>query len=212
MRARTIRRNWLDEAEHWSIPIIANLLWVLLSVFLVSIPLALVGLFGVIYRWMDDRNPQVMPVFIGTIRRVWHKAYAVMGLNLFAGGLIVLNMFIFRLMDADVLTFFARSITLFAAVLLIMVNLYVWPLLAVWDVPLKRVLKTSVQLVFLEPLWTGLFALAFIVSVILSVFLPPAAFVIFVGAGFAYAVSRGLRFILRKYLATDEFLLIDLQA
>jgi uncharacterized membrane protein YesL len=211
MRARTIRRNWLDEAEHWSIPIIANLLWVLLSVFIVTIPLGLVGLFGVIYRWMDDRNPQVMPVFLGTIRRVWYKAYLVMGLNLLAGGLVVLNLLIFQMMDADLFTFLARSITLFVGLLLVMVNLYVWPLLAVWDVPLKRVLKTSAQLVLIEPIWAGVFAVGFGLSVVASVFLPPAAFVIFWGALFAYGVSRGLRFILRRYLAAEDFALIDLQ-
>ena len=32
----------------------ANILWVLLSVLIIPIPLALVGLIGVIYRWNDS--------------------------------------------------------------------------------------------------------------------------------------------------------------
>ncbi len=155
MRSFPVRKAWLDELDHWSTPLMANVLWALGSALVVTIPLALVGLLGVVFRWATHREPQVFAVFFGTIRRTWYKAYLAAALDLVVGGLVLINLRIFEFMDMSaIFAFVSRSVTLSVAILLVLVNIYLWVLIAVWDAPFQRLLKLSIQLVFAQPLWS----------------------------------------------------------
>ncbi len=205
------RTHWRDELDHWSTPVFGNLLWVILSIPVVTMPLALVGLLAVMFRWFDGQYPNVFAVFFGTIRRTWLKCYAVAAIDIVIGGFVFLNLLIFQLMDmTDVLAFLSRSMTLFVAILLVLVNIYVWTLLAVWDAPLKRILRISVQLVFAQPLWSVIIAVAVISPLIFSTTMPAIVFMVATGAVMAYIACRGTWFVVTKYIPPHQFAWLEL--
>jgi uncharacterized membrane protein YesL len=178
---------------------------------LVTLPLANIGLLGVMFRWMAGRNTALTAAFLGTIRRNWLRSYLVFGANLLIGGLIFVNFHLFQVMDiTDVFALLSRSITIFVALLLMLVNVYVWPLLAVWDQPLKVTLKFAWQLVFAQPLWTFVIAMGVIAPFLVSLFLPVAVFITVTAACSAYIACRGVWFVARKYMDPEEFAWIQL--
>lgn len=210
MKAFPVKQSWLDGMDHWATPIMVNLLWALLSLLVITMPLAMIGLFGVMFRWTNRRSPQVFSVFFGTIRRGWLKAYALAGLDLLVGGLVLLNLLIFQVMGtSDLIAFVSRSVTIGAGVLLLLVNLYAWALIAVWDAPFRQIIKLSVQLVFAEPLWTFGIFVGVAAALIASVFLPAVIFVALTGAVAAYIVSRGAWTVVTKYVEVDQFPWLD---
>jgi uncharacterized membrane protein YesL len=211
MRALPARKSWLSDVERWSTPVMANILWALGSVLVVTIPLALVGLLGVMFRWTTNRNAPVFPVFFGTIRRAWRKAYLAAAFDLALGGLVLLNLRIFeRMSDNDLLLFISRGVTLSVALLLVLVNLYLWTLIAVWDAPFRRLLKLSVQLVFAQPLWTFAVGIGCAATLIFSLMLPMAVFVVATGAAAAFIACRGMYFVITKYVLPSEIPLLEL--
>jgi uncharacterized membrane protein YesL len=207
-----MRTHWLDDFNRWSTPVLANLLWVVLSIPVVTIPLALVGLLAVMFRWMDERDTALFTVFFGTIRRNWRKSYLVALLDILLGSLVYFNLLVFQVMDMNnVLAFLSRSVTFYFAILLIIYNVYVWTLLAVWDKPLKHILKFSLQLLFTQPLWSILIAVAVITPPIVSTIMPTAVWVTLTGAVSAYIACRGTWFIVTKYISPQEFAWIPLE-
>ncbi len=212
MRSPYVKKdwNWLDGLDHWSTPLMANMLWAFGSALVVTIPLALVGLLGVMFRWTTHRNPQVFWVFFSTIRRTWRKAYLAAALDLALGGLILLNLRIFEFMDmGEVVAFLSRGVTLSLAILLLLINLYLWALIAVWDAPFQRLLKLSIQLVFAQPLWTFGIGVGCALVVIASTFLPVAVLVVLTGAVVGYIDCRGTWIVVTKYVLPSEVPLID---
>lgn len=206
-----MRTNWLDGLDHWSTPVMANIMWALLTALVITFPVALVGLLGVMFRWATHRNPETFSVFFGTIRRTWYKAYLAAGLDLLVGGFVLLNLRIFELMGTnDVLVYMSRGVTFSTAILLVLINIYLWPLIAVWDAPFRRLLKLSIQLVFAQPLWTVGIAFGCGLVVIASVMLPVAVVVILSGAVLGYIISRGMWIVVTKYVLPSEAPLIDL--
>ncbi|MBI1259744.1 MAG: DUF624 domain-containing protein [Chloroflexi bacterium] len=210
MKSFSVRGNWLDRLDHWSTPVMANLLWSLLTILVVTFPLAVVGLLGVIFQWRTNRNPQVFSVFFGTIRRTWFKAYIAAALDLFVGGFVLLNLRIFEFIDgSEILIFVSRSVTLSVAILLVLLNIYLWTLIAVWDAPFKRLLKLSIQLVFAQPLWTLAIGIGCAAVVVASTFLPIAVIVVASAAVTAYIACTGMWFVVTKYMLPSEIPLLD---
>ncbi len=189
----------------------ANILWALLTVLVITFPVGLVGLLGVMFRWTIDRSPETFSVFFGTIRRTWYKAYLAAGLDLLGGGFVLLNLRIFEMMGTnDILVYASRGVTLAVAILLLMINVYLWTLIAVWDAPFRRLLKLSIQLAFAQPLWTVAIVIGCVAVVIASIILPIAVVIVVSGAVIGYIVSRGTWFVVTKYVLPGEVPLIDL--
>ncbi|HEX2620724.1 MAG TPA: DUF624 domain-containing protein [Phototrophicaceae bacterium] len=212
LESRLMQRHWRDELDHWTSPVLANLLWTLGSILVITMPLALVGLLGVMYRWTNGDDSPAFSVFFGTIRRTWLKAYLLVALDLLIGGLIYVNLLIFQLMDmTDVLAFISRSVTLFVAILLVLFNLYAWTLIAVWDQPLKPILRFALTLVFAQPLWTLVMAFGIGAALSLAYVLPGAAFITVIMALVGYIASRGTAFVVSKYIPLTQFKLIDVE-
>lgn len=211
MKSQPMNKHWLDELDRWSTPIIANLLWIFLSALIITLPLAVLGLLGVMYRWMEGQNSRLFTSFWGTIRRNWWKAYLLALIDIAIGSLIYVNLMIFQMMDmSNIFAYISRGATGFIALMLIVVNFYAWTLIAVWDAPFKVILKFSIQLVFAQPLWTLLLALLVLFIILLSALLPIAFLMVLTGALVAYVICRGTRFVAGKYIPAGQFTVIDL--
>lgn len=197
------RAELAEQAEKWATFVLANMLWAIVSIPLVTLPAATAGLFAVMSARARGRQPDLLATFFCAMRRLWLKATLLAGINLLAGGLIALNLAILPRMDmtGDPFAFMARSVTLFMVVALLMVNLYAWPLLALLEtMPLGRLLKSALQLAFAHPFWSMGVLVAAALPVLLSLLLPRGAFVIFTASAVAWIVCRGTWRVIRRHL------------
>ena len=203
---RSERAELAEHVEHYSSFVLANLLWALVSIPLVTLPAATAGLFAVMSARVQGKQGDLFATFFGAARRCWLKATLLMGLNLLGGGLVAVNLSIFPLMDlnADPLAFVARSVTLFAALALLLVNLYVWPLLALLDdLSLKALLDNAVRLVFAHPLWSLLLLLAVVAIVAFSLLLPRGVLALATASACAWVMSWGAWRVIRQHLPDE---------
>lgn len=204
------KSHWKNSLDEWATPVLANMLWALLSVTIIGLPVAFAGLIAVIFHWIDDRRTQVFSVFFRTIRATWLKCYLLFALDLLIGGFLLLNLFIFQLMDmGDVLAFLSRSVTLFAIIMYFIANIPAWVLVATWDAPLKGILSFSLRIIFVEPMWTIIMAVAVAVTSFVSLVMPAGLLVFGTGAIVAYVACRGTYFIISRHMSRAEFQILD---
>jgi uncharacterized membrane protein YesL len=190
--------DFLDKAVSF---IMANLLWVLLSIPLVTLPAATAGLFATMSLWARGEPTEVLQDFFGGARQHWRKASSIVVLDLLLGSLVVLNFSLFRRMNmSPPITLLSQSITLFVAVTLIMVNLYLWPLMVTFgDFSLRRLVDTSLRLVFIHPLWSLVMLILALLPFVLSFLLPVAVLVLASFSTFALIVSWAALRVIRRY-------------
>lgn len=210
-KANKTRGRWLDELDVWSSPVMANMLWVVFVVPVITLPLAFVGLFAVMFHWMDSRRTQVFSLFFGTMRYTWRKCYLLFALDIAILAFLSFNLFVFQLMDmGDILAFLSRSATLFSLIVFVNFNVLAWVLVAIWDKPLKHILSVSLKLVFVQPLWSAGIALAFILPFAVSLVMPTVVFVVLTGSAAAYMACWGTYRLMLHYLSREDFALIEL--
>lgn len=206
---RSIRQetaDLFDQFDKWSSFVLANLLWSVLSIPLITLPAATAGLFAVMSLRVRGKQPELFQEFFGAMRRLWRKATVVALADLLIGGLIVLNAFIFPLMDlSSPLVFLSRSVTLFVGLALLLTNLYVWSLMVLFeDMGLKQLAETSFKLVFAHPLWSMGVLVAALVPVVISLVFPQVVFLVFTISCFVLIVNMGTWRIIRRYTPEDE--------
>jgi uncharacterized membrane protein YesL len=182
------------------------LLWVLLSLPLITLPLATAGLFATLAPWGRGKPSEVFRDFFGGIRQHWRSALLIGLIDVLLGGLVAVNFSIFRLMNmAQAVALVSQSITFFAGLVLLLVNLYVWPLLVTFDLPLRDLLETCVKLVFAHPFASIGMLLGTLAILLVSIVLLPAAFSLLATfSACAWFISWGAWRVVRGHIAEDE--------
>jgi uncharacterized membrane protein YesL len=194
--------GWADRTGTF---ILANLLWVLLSLPLITMPLATAGLFAALAPWGRGKPSEVFRDFFGGIREHWRQAMLIGLIDLLLGGLVAVNFSIFRLMDMSrVIAILSQSINFFAALVLLLVNLYVWPLLVTFELPFRDLLETSVKLVFAHPIASIGMLLATLAILLVSTLLPAMFALLATFSACALFISWGAWRVLRGHIAEDE--------
>ena len=211
MASRLTRKNqFWENVETWSTPVVANMLWLLLSMLVITMPLGFAGLFATIFHWQETRRTEVFTIFWQTIRRVWLKAYALFLLDLLMLGFLWLNLLIFQVMETDnLLGILSRGAMLFTTLVFIAINLPAWLLLSTSDVSLKRILRFSLRLVFAEPFWILLTVIGFVTPFIVSLYLPAVILVFLTGAVSAYIACKGISRLIYKYIPREDLPALD---
>jgi uncharacterized membrane protein YesL len=193
--------EFFDLLDRASTFILANLLWVAVSIPLVTMPVATAGLFAVMTRWARGTRPNVFSDFFSAVRQHWRKATVVGVLDVLVGGLVYVNFLAFQRMDmSHPVAIVSRSMTVFVTLAAIMVNLYLWPLMVTFDaMPVRRLLENSVRLVFAHPLWSFWMLVLALVPLVVSLFLPGAALVLATFSTIAFLVSKAAWRVIRRY-------------
>ena len=205
------RKHWRDELNEWTSPVLANLLWVLVSIPLLTIPLALSGLMAVMYHWVRSRRVDVWTMFFNTIRQTWMKCYLLALIDLVIGGFIVLNLLIILQMETNnIIGRISLGATLLSLFIFIVANVPAWVLVAVWNAPFRQIIKVAVKLVFINPIWAILTGLGFIAPFAFTLILPTAVLVTLTGAVAAAIAARGTDYLIRPHLPNNQMDLIDI--
>ncbi len=190
-----------EQAEKWASFILANLLWCLFVIPLITIPAATAGTFALLAAWSRDQYTAPFETFFGTMRRLWRKATLIGLIDLALGGLVAANLSIVGMMNPfEVMATLARGVSLFVALALLLVNLYVWPLLVLSELPIRALIETSIRLMFLHPFRSiGVLLLA-AVPVGISLLLPRAFFRIVTVSTCALIITRGTWPVIRQHV------------
>jgi uncharacterized membrane protein YesL len=178
---------------------------VLLSLPIITIPLAMAGLFATLAPWGSGKPSEVFNNFFSGIREHWQKAMLIGVIDLLLGGLVAVNFSIFRLMNmAQPVALLAQSVTFFVGLILIAVNLYVWPLLVTFDLPLRDLLSTAVKMVFTHPIASiGMLLVTF--AILLGSTLLPAMFLLLASvSACALFISGAVWRVVRKHITDEE--------
>jgi uncharacterized membrane protein YesL len=185
--------------------LLANFVWFVLSITIIGIPFATVGLFAVMTKWVQGKQPEFFSVFFEAIREHWQKALIIVMADVAVGVLLFTNLTILPMMNAgDVLTILSRSITIFAGLTLFMANLYIWPLVTMIDLGINPLNKMVFMLIFTHPLKSAALLMLTLLPIGLA-FILPRAFVLFaLVSATAYIASYGTWFMLRKQFSPEE--------
>lgn len=183
----------------------SNLIWVALSLTIIGIPFATLGICAMMTEWVQDRQPNFFKTFLGIIREQWRKALMIGVLDLVIGGLVFINLSIFQIMAFDnVLAIVSRSMTICVAVILIAINIYVWSCIPLLDLTLRNHLKLSLILVLTYPLSSLAVTVVVLLPILVSFFLPIAFYLFLTVSTTAYLGVRGTWWMLNRHFSYDE--------
>src|SRR5512143_1135267 len=90
--------EWWDRISSVVLP---NLLWIFVSLPLVTIPVATAGLFAAISPLVRHKPVEALHSFFGGVRQYWLKSTLIGLADLVVGGLAVLNLSVFARMDTS---------------------------------------------------------------------------------------------------------------
>lgn len=184
---------------------LANVLWFVFAVLIITLPAATAGLFAVMAPLARNRDAEIFATFFGTMRRQWLKSTVIFLADVAIGALLVVNYQVMDALEAGRITFWLfRSVYVFVGLAALMVNLYLWPLLVLFDLRLRRLVSVSVRLAFGHPLWSLLslgvtllpFALAMALPILFSVLIVISV-VVLLANWFAWQV-------IKQYATSEE--------
>ncbi len=190
-----------EQAERWASFILANLLWCLFAIPLITIPAATAGTFAVLSEWSRDKPSQPFQTFFEAMRRLWLKATLIGLIDLAVGGFIAANLTIVGMMRPfDVMAILARGVSLFVGLALFLVNLYIWPVMVLSDMSPRDLIDTAIRLMFLHPFRSLGVLIVAAVPVVISLLLPRAFLVTVTFSTCALIVTRGTWPVIRQHV------------
>lgn len=159
--------NRLGSGDAWdrvTTFIIANMLWMVFAAPVITLPAATAGLFATLTPWVRGDDSEPFRDFAGGMRQHWRRSTLIGLLDALLAVMLVLNLRILDRMPIDSLVaLFCRNVAFFVGAVALLMNLYAWPLLVSADLSLRQLLRVSLRLVFIHPLWSlfiGVLALA----------------------------------------------------
>lgn len=194
---RARRAELLDKAMSF---ILLNMLWAVFASLLVTLPAATAGLFATITPWVRGELSEPFRDFFGGIRQHWQQSTVIGLLDAGIAALIMLNLSILNNMEVPSLpALLSRNVAFFLIAALLLINLYIWPLLVTFDLSTRQLIKVSLRLVVLHPLWS-IFATALaLVPLLLALILPRFVAVLLVFSGWALLGSWGAWRVIEPY-------------
>jgi uncharacterized membrane protein YesL len=185
--------------------VLVNLLWFVFAVLIIPLPAATAGLFAVLVPLVRGRDAELFATFFGTMRRQWFKSTVILVADVVIGIAIAINFSVLKLMDPpDSVFWLFRSVYIFLILATAMTNLYLWPLLVLFDFPLRRLVTVSVRLAFTHVRWS-LFTLGLaLLPLVLAVFAPLLLSVVVVFSTTVLIISWGAWRIIEKYVTPEE--------
>jgi uncharacterized membrane protein YesL len=179
---------------------VVNLLWVVSILFVVTIPLATVGLFAVFSDWVRGKDSEALTRFGGAIRQHWIKACLIGLIDGVVLGVIAFNLHILPQMDLPISIYYPfLGVMLFIGLLVVMVNLYIWSLLVMYDLDLKRLINIAIKLSVGHLGWTVQLLVLTGGVLMMGLFLPALISVLVLFSGCAYLMTWGAWRIIQQY-------------
>lgn len=190
--------------------ILVSLLWVAGAALLITLPAATAGLFAVLAPWVRGRDTELFSTFFSAIRRLWLRSTVLFVGDAVLLALAVINLQAINMMNVpDVVAYLLGGFNLFLALMLLMINVYIWPLLVLFDLPLRRLLHVAPRLALVHPLWSMAVVGLALIPVALSFVVPVLLVLLFGAAAIALIVNWGAWRIIKRYATPQEMAELD---
>lgn len=185
--------------------VLANVMWFVFAVPLITLPAATAGLFAVLAPLARGHDAEIFATFFGTMRRQWLKSTMIVVADGLIGVALAVNINILSMMNPPTPIFWLlRSIYLFLAIAALITNLYLWPLLVLFDLGLRQLVTLAVKFAFNHVFWS-LFVLGLMLSpVLLAAFAPPMIGVLIAMSVSVLIANWGAWRIIRQYVTPEE--------
>jgi uncharacterized membrane protein YesL len=186
--------------------VLLNMLWLFCSLLIVTMPAATAALFATVAPWGRGSSPsEPLANFFVAMKQYGVRATAVTLLNLLIGALVTLNFLVLRQIEiSQVMPALALIVTTLVTLLLLLSNIYLWPLLVTVDPSLAVLLKNALKLALVHPFWGLLVAVGAVLPGLISLLLPQAFFITITFAATALIVYAGAWRVMRRYLNEKE--------
>ena len=207
---KAVRRDDADDLRQhidaYSGFVMANLLWALLALPVVTLPLATLGLMAVMSARVRGRmGNNLFVVFFHAIRTRWRPAMIVGLIDLAAGALIALNTHsLLQMRQGEPMQIVSGAVTLFGALTVLSANVYAWGILALDNIPARRTVEMSLRFAFAYPLHTFAMLIASAAVIAISLLLPRGVLVLATASAVAYIVAWGSWRVIRRHLTAEE--------
>jgi uncharacterized membrane protein YesL len=203
--------DWMELAQTASTFVLLNMLWLFCSLLIITMPAATAALFATIAPWGRGRSlSEPLANFFVAMKKYGLRATAVALLNLLIGGFITLNFLVIRQMGTtQIMPMLALIVTTLVTSLLLLSNIYLWPLLVTVDPSLSTLLKNALKLAVSHPFWGVLVIGTAVIPFLISLLLPQAFLITVTFAATALIIYAGAWRVIRRYL--DEKELQDLR-
>jgi uncharacterized membrane protein YesL len=190
--------------------LMANLFWVACAVFLITLPAGTAALFATLAPWARGRDAELFATFFGTLRRQWLKSTVIFVATAAILAVTIANIQVVEQLGLDpVMAYVIRGVNLFVALTLLMVNIYMWPLLVLFDLPLRRLISVSIRMALGHPFWSLLVLILAALPVIASLFVPVVLAVLAGASTLVTIVNWGAWRIIRLHASPEELAELD---
>ena len=188
----------------------ANLLWFMLSALIVPLPAATAGLIATFAPWIRGKDTELFSAFFGTMRRQWLKSTVIVLLDAAVGSLIYVNFTALNMMSLDPLfATFLRGLNILIVYIVLTGNIYLWTLLVLFDLPLRRLFNVSFRLALGHPFSSLLTLILTLIPLLILVIIPNVIVLLVIFSASALAINWGGWRIIKKYASPEE--LADLE-
>ena len=187
----------LDKASGY---MLLNLLWVLLAIPVVTLPAATGGLFAVMTDAVRGKETDTFYRFFGAMREYWLKSTLIAVADVVVLGLVIFNLGTLPDMELPVFIMVSiRWVVILVGLVALAVNLYLWPLMVMYELPLFDLAEISLKLVFNHFGWSlGLLGIA-VIAIVFGVTLPGAAVVFVLFSGWVWIICWGAWRVIQQY-------------
>lgn len=192
--------------EQISLLVISSLAALLFSLPIITAPAALAGLFGSAGGLLRPSGPEGLVRFWRTFRRSLVPA-TLLGLIDLAVGLLLWFDIRFFLSIGGLLGLTLAALSAFIALFVLLMNVYLWPLLAWYPQPLGKLLRRSFLLAAAHPLWAlaGVLGALAVLVLLWSLPGPVKGLTLAIGpAGAALAVAAAAWRAMERYAGPDD--------
>lgn len=198
--------DWMELAQTASTFVLLNMLWLFCSLLIITMPAATAALFATIAPWGRGQSPsEPLAKFFVAMKQYGLRATAVFLLNLLIAGAVILNLLILRQMGlGQIIATMALIVTVLVALVLVLANIYLWPLLVTLDSSLPDLLKNALKLALAHPIWGVFVAGTAVIPLLVSLLLPQAFFIAITFAATALIIYAGAWRVIRRYLDEKE--------
>lgn len=198
---KTNNDNFFSVIDRISSFAIINLLWIVISLFIITLPAATAGLFAVCSDWVQGKKSETFERFFIAFRRYAVRSTLLILADSLGLGFVALNLSILpRTNLPGVLLWSFTAITISVGLVILAINLYLWTLLVNYEIPLQELAHVALRLVFRHPSWS-LALLVICAAVLISglLFLPRGLVVLILFSTCALLISWGSWHIIQQY-------------
>jgi len=191
--------------------IMANLFWFMFAAPIITLPMATAGLFAALAPWVRGQDVEFFGAFFGNMRRQWFKSTVLTLFDVLIGGWLFLNFQIINDMPIpEPMKWGIRGINISIALIVLMMNMYMWTLMVTMNLPLRRLFNVGWRFALGHPFWSILIVLLSFVPITLGQFAPIWLNVMATASSTALIINWGAWRIIKKYATPEELAEINL--